>query len=139
MEKITKKQFLSGVRHEIDMLKLHADPIEKAKLDFNDFDPNSMRSCIYGQMTGDCNSERAKKLMCVACLRTVNNPGCGVARDFKELKSRINGELIPDDWSKKRYYFPEFLSVLESYILLDESKNKEVLSYIKGETETLVL
>lgn len=71
MRKITKKQFLSDVMHEIEMLKEHATLVEKERLDFKQFDPADIQCCIYGQLTGSCESNRAKELMDLSCIRVL--------------------------------------------------------------------
>ena len=138
MKKITKKQFLADVEHEIDMLKLHATDEEKEYLDFDSFDPDKPKKCIYGQITGNCNSHRAMQLMQLGCVRIVHNPG-NRAYKFTEMKPRINGAFMPETWDRDRDDFPNFLSCLEAYILLDDAKNKQIIQYIKGETDTLTL
>lgn len=40
---------------------------EKSKLNFSYLDYDSKERCIYGQTTGNCNSERAKELIKKAC------------------------------------------------------------------------
>lgn len=55
------------VRHEAAFLKQNASPAELAKLDFDNIDPESESRCIYGQMTGDCYSERAEFLIQTCC------------------------------------------------------------------------
>ncbi len=143
MKKITKKQFLADVRHEIDMLKLHATDAEKSRLDFSDFDPESPYNCIYGQMCGDCENIHAKELMSKACIRVFDRR----SRTQLELISGpiidsirwVNGAYNAQMWDGDNRIGYQYLSALEGYILTEGSKNKSIISYIKGETNTLTL
>lgn len=153
MSKITKTQFLADVMHEINTLRTIATEKEIANLDFDSLNPIKTDTCIYGQLTGRCDSERAKELMDKACIR-VMNLNAGVEDFFKEgdflkeesrhtfskISALVNGEnkgqSWVNNWTRRNY---KYLSVLESYILLKGAKNKQVLEYIKGEIDTLTL
>lgn len=142
MKKITKKQFLADVMHEINMLKLHATTIEKGKLDFYYFNPESPRNCIYGQITGDCRSSRAKQLIDTCCIRVIDTTLRNVNKgSFDLIKDLINGEYTGQMWdstgSRKTWVH---LSSLEGYIQLENTEvNRNIIAYIKGETDTLKL
>jgi len=147
MSKITKKQFLADVMHEIDMLKKHATQAEVSRLDFHLFNPSDYNQCIYGQLTGDCRSLRAKDLMDVSCIRTFDLTGDTDAvinenLTFAKAKASINGIYDGSPWTGDRgeanrsFYY---LSALEGYIALKDAKNKEIIAYLKGETDTLTL
>lgn len=150
MKTITKKQFLADVMHEIDMLKLHATDEEKSRLDFNGFNPLYVRSCIYGQLTCDCTSKRAMALMNLACIRQMN---ClKGSRDFKDkefskIAKFINGPYDGKTWDGNKdaewgnHFFRQwsYISALEGYINLSGAKNKQIIAYIKGETNKLIL
>ncbi len=141
--KITKKQFLADVMHEIDALKANADENEINKLNFENFDPISPSHCIYGQMTGNCCSPRAKELMDKCCIRELDLTkidGDINERDFIEVKEMVNGAYSGRTWRNdgngRSYYY---LSSLEGYIQLGHSKNKGIIAYLKGERKTLSL
>lgn len=145
MKKITKKQFLADVMHEIDMLKLHASDGEKDRLNFHIFNPKHQRQCIYGQTTGDCESERAHELMDACCKRQMNMSGgtdIGATdlsnKTFSGIAKFINGDYKGDTW-QHGYRTYRYLSVLEAYINLTGAKNEQIIAYIKGETDTLKL
>ena len=52
-----------SVRKEINLLRIHATDEEKSRLNIDTFNGGYTDSCIYGQMTGNCCSERAKELI----------------------------------------------------------------------------
>ena len=60
--KVTNKQFIDMVIKEINYIKTAATPEEIGKLDVDFFSGHSSGNCIYGQMTGRCNSDRAKEI-----------------------------------------------------------------------------
>ena len=59
---ITEDIFIKEVRKEINTIKRLATKEEINKLDINTFNPLQTNNCIYGQMTGNCLSLRAKEL-----------------------------------------------------------------------------
>ena len=103
------KQQIPAVIREIETLREHATAEEKARLDYIAFDPNNGRTCIYGQMTGHCNSERANELMGLSTYESL---------------------LRDDDLC-------EHLSPLEVYICDHPKWNWHILQYIKGEINEL--
>ncbi len=145
-----KVDFLKDVMHEIDALKKNATKKELARLDFDAFDFSTVRDCIYGQMTGNCASARAKRLMDKSCVRVMCLDD-GVRelkeRTFTEISDLINGSNEGQGWVDDGGHFSfsgssrnfRHLSVLEAYIMLKGSKNKQIIQYLKGEIETLSL
>jgi hypothetical protein len=130
MKKITKKQFLADVRHEIEMLKTHTTDAEKSKLNIKDLVPRYRYSCIYGLISGDCNSKRAFELIDLCCIRIVNNNESNILRDFNGYDKTV--------FQKGRRFF-DHLSILEAYMMIYEAKNENILAYIKGETSKLTV
>lgn len=142
MKKITKKQFLADVKHEIDMLKLHATKEELSYLNFKTFIPESPNDCIYGQITGTCESNRAKYLMEKCCIRMwdFSDVEFGIKGRLMENASYINGafdsSLLWRYGSRDTY---DYLSALEGYIQTSDAKNAEIIAYLRDEREDLVL
>ena len=60
--KKTRVEFIQEVMNEINHIKVIATAEEIAKLDFSTFNVRHKELCIYGQMTGGCDSKRAKEL-----------------------------------------------------------------------------
>jgi len=52
---------------EATNLKQYATVEELLKLDYDNLDGNSGNNCIYGQMTGDCETERSFELISECC------------------------------------------------------------------------
>ena len=140
-----KADFLQAVMHEINMLKQHAAPEELSKMDFGKLDGGYATTCIYGQITGDCTTRRAKELMDASCIRVMdfNFPHRGI--DIDDPHFNINGAYTGQSWSPfeegydKTYRSYRYMSVLEAYIITKDAKNEEVIKYLKGEIDTLIL
>lgn len=140
MKTITKKQFLADVMHEIEMLKLHATESEKSRLDNYWFDPSDIQQCIYGQMTGSCETKRAKELMSTSCVRIFDDQKhWDEGSTFKDAKPSLNGAFKEEMWESNGQRNWNYISALEGYIMLKGAKSSAILSYIKGDLKTLSL
>lgn len=141
-ENISEKRasFLKDVEHEIRALKQNASRSELRKLDFYRLDPSSKSRCIYGQLSGSCDNERAKELMDSSCIRVMNLPEGEVdanGKDIDDPRFTINGEYSgqtwkPSMWGSRTY---SYLSVLEAYIATKNANNKGILVWLRGETD----
>jgi hypothetical protein len=138
----TFEQLKEDVRKEAEALKIHATKEERERLDYNKLHPESIRKCIYGLMTGDCTSVRSAALIetCAcryvkdACLTSISEDG------FARIQKRINGSSV-EGFSKERTgdIVLRHYSAIEAYILLPEANNESLISFLRGETETLEL
>ncbi len=145
---ITKELFLKDVAKEVKAIKKHANNSQIKRLNFEDFDPDGPRSCIYGQMTGHCASPKAKSLMDKCCVRVFNVPSG--AHDllnvtFSKVRKGINGPYKNQTWAaglfNKNYYDRNYsyLSCLEGYILMKGAKNEHIIAFLQDKVKTLVL
>lgn len=150
MKNYTKKQFLDEVTQEIENIKKFATCKEKQNLNFFYFNPYSRYECIYGQLAGSCESDRAIDLIKKCCKRyckfNYQNRIYHTEKHFlyEEIENAIDGNKMPDnfiltvlDHTNERNF--DYISLLEAYINLEYANNENVLSYIKGETDELVL
>ncbi len=126
--------FIKHVISEIEALRIHASSEQKAKLDFDSFEPMSGEQCIYGQMTGDCFSAEAAKLIkkCSSKLVTFNT----YLKELSDLESYPKIEATEITRDNTEYY-----TLLEQFItMLEYNKyNQNILSYIKGTSRKLTL
>jgi len=137
-----KEDFLNDVRHEVEMLKKHAYPVQLNRLDFDTFDPDHRSQCIYGQMTGSCYSREAQTLMNKACIKVFNTEYNTIQyKTFTEIKGLINGKYNKQTWKRVSAGDREmsYLSALEGYILLKGAKNHNIIDYLQGKKDKLVL
>jgi hypothetical protein len=140
---ISREEFLQDVRIEVEALKANATPREVAKLNIETFNADSKSLCIYGQMTGNCSSYRAKELMDASCVRVTNSSYEIENRPFDEVAEKINGDYAGqtwrEDWGQTYYRRFSYLSMVEMYIFLKGASPKNIMDYLKGEVETLEL
>ena len=116
--KKTRVEFIQEVMNEINHIKVIATAEEIAKLDFSTFTAYSGDLCIYGQMTGMCDSNRAKELT----IKTYDD----------EPKEEECGFLIINTG----FYF----TTLEVYLFKSKPEtNEQIIQYLKNETNTLTL
>lgn len=109
-------------------LKVHATQEERAKLDFEELHPDSAYSCIYGQMTGDCHTPRALRLL-ELCARPYSD---SIRRYSKSANLSYNYEQIRA--IPTRSYSP-----IEFYITMPFAENKTLIDFIKGGRDTLTI
>lgn len=135
------KDFKSDVLDEINMLKKHATKQELAHLNFSRFDYGNPSRCIYGQMTGSCESNRAEKLMNLSCIRVMDVKN-GVytieGASISSSKFNINGVYNKQTWEGGNRNY-SYLSALEGYICTKDANISGIIDYMKGETDTLKL
>lgn len=117
----TFEDLKADVAKEAAALRVHATEEERGRLDFLSLNPTDMAMCIYGQMTGDCDSHRASRLIknCTSIFIDNNSEGLEMylAKEFRDYH-----------WSP-----------IEYYILLPEARNANLIAYLRGETDTLQL
>jgi len=140
----TFEQLKEDVRKEAEALRIHATKEERERLKIEKLNPTHMDYCIYGQMTGNCFSERAAILIDMCCSRFFKNdamPGIfSPEKSLDRVLRNVNGTSV-HEFVKERVGVSEdaHYSAIEAYILLPDAKNANLISYLRGETETLEL
>lgn len=126
-----KKILFPLVIKEATNLRKELKKKEKENLNFEDLDPNSARSCIYGQISGHCNNARAVRLI-RSCCKKVYTPN---------YKSQCNLKNAIPNGSPERKKREDFWSPIEVFIIQRGQKRntKKLISYIKGEINELTL
>lgn len=137
----TFEQLIEDVKKEAEALRKKATPEELSKLNFNSLDPHHLNKCIYGQMTGHCNSVRGVQLIEACAIRYIKDGDLTyVARDgFKRIQDRVNGATVEDLYYDRSSLTDVHYSAIEAYILLPEARNANLIAYLRGETEILDL
>ena len=108
------------VKNEAELLKKYATDEELLRLNIDKLSPCNGFRCIYGQMTGDCYTRRATEL-----LNLCTKPYSQEVGQYVEAEDDLFGKHSRD------------FSPIELYISLDGARNKELISYLKDETNTL--
>jgi len=121
------KTFLKNVRIELNNLRLNATDEEKSKLDINKLNASDSIMCIYGQMTGHCNSKRAIELTPKKYEFIINENDNfnldDLLMDIKDIS------LIEDE---------QIYTALEKYLfLIDDKQRGIVIDFIKGDRKTI--
>lgn len=119
----TFEQLKEDVRKEAEALKVHATKEELGRLDFFKLDPNSVQLCVYGQVCGACDNNRARLLM-DKCAPTFFKGIPYMVSSLDAYESSEGGL----NWSP-----------IETYIYQPEAKNENLIAFLKGESETLEL
>lgn len=117
-----KALFLIAVRAEIKRIKRLATSEEIDRLDFSKFSHTNVMTCIYGQMTGHCYSDRARAIM----PKSFNeiSPGFDDATKYKELTFKKG-----DDFT----YMEKYL-----YICSPNTR-KHIIDFLKGKVKVLCI
>lgn len=122
--KLTNKKYLNLVASELRAIKKHATKKEINRLEIETLNPRHTKSCIYGQMTEDCRSSRAVKLINQCCASFIKEFGTLIKR--KPLTRNTSIGII-------QYY-----SNLESYIMdASEEELIQIVDYLKGNRKKL--
>jgi hypothetical protein len=139
----TFEQLKDDVRKEAEALRVHATKEELGRLDIETLDPEALRKCIYGCMTGHCHSDRAIDLIGKCACRYFKDAHFADIKDegFDRIARKVNGTSVPDLYTnrKNEEQASVHYSAIEAYILLPEANNASLISYLRGETETLTL
>lgn len=145
MENYTEEDFFEDVRAEAKALRQNATPNEICRLDFSTLDPDKRTSCIYGQMTGVCTSNRASELIHKCCIRYFYTNMLDKENTFESIQHAANGRTIDGINSVEELQtirgrgVVRYLSAIETYIMMPEAKNAELIAYLRSQTDTLEL
>jgi hypothetical protein len=137
----TFEQLKEDVRKEAEALRIHATVEERGRLSAQKLNPLTTRWCIFGLMTGHCDSDRAIELISkCACRFIVDNSFTNIEEEgFKRISRKANGVKVENLKSKRHGSTDAHYSAIEAYILLPEANNAALISYLRGESETLEL
>ena len=125
-----KRTLFSLTKKEAKKLRKHATPEELGNLMISELDASSYSKCIYGQMTGNCNSWRANQLI-IQCAERVYNSINGYDDDINNLNGAPR-EVAYDERTE------EYFSPIEMFIYFTNNDNKRSLvNYLKGKSDEL--
>ena len=123
-----KSEFLLEVKSELDNIKEQATKEEIGKLDFRTFNHTNRYLCIYGQMTGNCQSIRASDLYDKTYMRI----GCNsIDLQYVPFKKQ---DLTLNQVNGGRF------TPLEKYLyMVREPMHKKLIEYLKGDIQEIIL
>lgn len=122
------------VEKEAVNLKLHATKEELEKLNLKKFKYWTPKECIYGLLTGSCNSDRASELISKCCSK--------VYFPDKKPKSMFLYEVLNETPNEidKHCRTQQFASPIEKWLFISSEENhKKLIEYLKDETIKLNL
>lgn len=127
-----RQQLKTLVIEEAQKLLIHAMAEERGLLDFMNLSSKKIHRCIYGQMTGNCFSDRA-----VSLLSSCANP---YATDLycEDQEDRVLDTSFKVGSERGQGYVSAF-SPIEFYITTPNSRNSTLIAFIRGERETLTV
>jgi len=139
----TFDQLKEDVRKEAEALRMHATNEERDRLRFDELQPDHRDRCIYGQMTGNCDSDRAIVLISKCAHKYIADYGLAEIKEqgFERIQKNVSIdpiEEVVDQLCDARDVGSHY-SAIEGYILLPEAKNENLIAFLKGETEILEL
>lgn len=116
--------YFNNVLKEIINLKKYATQEELDNLNINKLIPDLNDNCIYGQLTGNCFSERATRLIIKCCTSSVS---------FDTIKSEETTKYKPREDNRYTYSF------LEHCINTYCHNNTNIIAFLKSEINTITL
>ena len=122
------------VIEEATNLKKYATKEELAKLNYNHLEGDNRFKCIYGQMTGTCDSNRASNLIFL-CVSRVYKSG-----KFYSFKGELNGASTrAKEFRSCSYHTPieKFLYKYKPERNSKSTKVEKLVSFLKGEIQEL--
>jgi hypothetical protein len=106
---------------------------ERSKLNYDDFQPDNGSSCIYGLLTGNYLTDRARSLI-IQCSQKVLIP---TNRYYDLISTAVFSNEKPESIGERiEIRYGGFYSPIEQYVLLetDQEKIKSLIAYLKRET-----
>lgn len=143
--KISKK-LIKAVEKEAKAIRKHATKEEIANLKIKDLDGDRFDGCVYGLLTGDCRSERAKDLISSCAPFTVRllNHGNGsnpaIPRS-EEARAEVIGseEIDPSlicEVPERNFGLIYCFSPIEMALWKSKETGVKIINIIKGKSET---
>lgn len=117
---------------EAKKLKKFATQEEKDSLDIETFNGESKMRCIYGQMTGHCESIRANELILKSCEKVYST---------KKVRNLANGKLngkpnkVDTTLRTQIYVSPIEMLIFDNHAGIEAAK--KLIPFIKGEIKTI--
>ena len=112
---------------ELENIKKYASKTQISRLNVKTVNPDKISRCIYGQMTTSCFSEEARSL---------------VKKCTVPYTSILDEERLPLDILSPRLSFNIMMrdfTPLEQYIVMFENKIPDIIKFLKGKKDTIVV
>ena len=120
------------VTEEATNLRKFTTKTELKQLSFDKLDTQSRVACIYGQLTGNCDSSRARELMNKSCTRVYER---GRHWGFTIKDSTVNGSITKE--MPRTYFFSPIEVFIDQPRNKKNGNNEQLIKFIKGEIDVL--
>lgn len=127
-------QLVSEVIKEAKLIKQYATAAEISKLDVFQLDHQDPDYCIYGQMTGNCFNQRANELLHLCAKPFAGNIDPLGDRIILAEKGRNFADPNVVNYMANRYF-----SAIEVYIGFPDAQLGELIDFIQGKTDCILL
>lgn len=123
------KELIELAKMEAKNLKEHCTNEELSNLNFHHLNPDTKQKCIYGQMTGHCNSDRASYLILKCATKVlVQSP------DIKTIYNPMTEFVLNGEPKTARTSFLQYISPIEAVIVRYPKYNKKLIDFLKGDS-----
>jgi hypothetical protein len=120
-----KVEFLLEVKAELDNIKAKATKEELSNLNIDRFNHNRNSRCIYGQMTGDCDSRRAMEL---------------APKIYHRLGDGDKHGFAKQDFQKREGLNQNYYTALEKYLfMVKKPTHSKIIDYLTGKINNIQL
>lgn len=125
------KGLFEEVIKEAYLLRKHATEEEKNKLDLGVLDGDNAKTCIYGLLTGHCDSSRAVELL-ELCAKHYTVGFTYVREPYRKTFQRDKGFYCDSTFSERAVF-----SAIEFYLSYAADGGYKVGLFIRGDKEEL--
>lgn len=135
-----KEQFIWDVINEALAIRENATQEERNNLNYFELNASNIHKCIYGQMTGHCNSDRSLELIRKCCTRYFKQVALRSWSTIDYVLSNVNGVRVDRDFeaNRKARMSMQHFSAVEIFIATGHrSLNANLIAYLRGETDEL--
>lgn len=135
-----EQELLKQVKKEATKLRDNITEEERNKLNYATLAGTSRRRCIYGQITGDCNSYRATNLIKLCAEKVyINKAGENHFANIKLSFNKLNGS--PKNLIRNQYFSPIEVLLYDKKKYIYENDNtgiiKKLVNFLKKDSDTL--
>lgn len=126
------------VKKEAKNLRQNATEQELERLNLRLLDSNCIKSCVYGQMTGDCLNERANELILRCATKIYDTTEANETNSINVLKDSVlsGGPYKINKNMHIRVFY--YVSPIEKFINIERWENvSKLVKYLKKQTNDL--
>lgn len=133
-----KDRFIWEVTNEAVALRENATQAERGMLNLCTLSAVYTNRCIYGQMTGDCHSDRALELIEKCTPRYFEGGALTVYGSLEEAIANANGTKVQRFKQMRKERYEVHFSAIEIFIsVAPDKKIESLVKYLRGDSNKL--